>query len=121
MDNDLKAISLAFCQECLGWDNAFHQGDGYIVARGQSRHQDRVWGPQETMDLNAVMEAVREWIDRNGGTVGLRYLERKQRYYAKVDSQGRSAPIEHANPCHALLAACVEASRALQTSKGSDL
>jgi hypothetical protein len=117
MTDTISGVALAFCKEVLGWENAFHQGDGYIVSRGQTHASDRVWGPHDTHNLNTVLPAVRKAAGT--GTVRLESQTLEPPWYAEVwmETPGgsfRKGQSRQSDPAHALMAACLDAQRKLR-------
>ncbi|AWM36986.1 hypothetical protein GobsT_51320 [Gemmata obscuriglobus] len=104
----LAQTALDFARECLKWRKAEFSG---------TSHTELMWfnapGGIRFLrfgDLSAVMSAVREWCDRTGCRIEMHY---------SPDQNGFGVLCEgvdtwDADPCHALLEACVEASRKLK-------
>lgn len=115
----LADVALAFAKECLGWDAASAQyvGDN-VIWNGKFNEYSTGF---HFDDLNAVMEAVRGWCEANTLDCTLRYVCISKLFEARLvgeenGSMGRElAQILYTEPCHALLAACVEAARKLKT------
>lgn len=108
---ELAEVALAFCNECLGWE------DAQLSARGECDWivSSNRWFP--FTDLNAVMKAVQNYAD----TITVETQDVVPRWYAKVwldqENAGRGwirGQSRHDNLCHALLSACVEARRRLK-------
>ena len=105
----LAQTAIDFCRECLGWKDA-DEVLGFAPALYVSGNE-----PEEMlffMDLSAVIRAVREWCDRTGCRIEMHY---------SPDQNGFGVLCEgvdtwDADPCQALLEACVEASRKLKTA-----
>ena len=115
----LADVALAFARECLGWSSAA------IVTTVASRNliADGIGASFDYTDLNAVMEAVRGWCEANRLDCTLRYVCISELFEARLVGDGLNGTMsrEHAQslrtePCHALLAACVEAARKLKAS-----
>lgn len=124
---DLAQIALEFCRECLGWEDVY---------TSEVQHPDeQVYSPSRVImsgkntnefhytDLDAVMAGVRGWCHatkyRNRRYLrflgfALHYGSQKKKYTASIKAGVRLAIYSSANPCHALLAACVEASRKMK-------
>jgi hypothetical protein len=119
MTQELADIALAFAKECLGWDEvklapwSSESMHGYDLKAG--------FGCTLAFtDLNAVMEEVRGWLSSRK----LRgYLSIHHGYCFAVHHRTPAGEIEMSsqiaiacedNPCHALLAACVEANRKMK-------
>ena len=118
MTSDLAQTALDFCRECLGWEDAAASMWGQcsnkmvVAKRGRS-----VVERLRYTDLNAVMEAVRGWCIRN--KLGLTLCCDQSGFEVIVFSASFDEIDEEAtnqNPCHALLAACVEAARKLRAA-----
>lgn len=105
--------ALAFAREVMGWEDAYHSGDGYIVS--PSRNGSGVWEPQHSASLNAVMAAVRSWMPGKAESVSLHCFD-GELFVAVVISdrplEMRSEPL--ADPCQALMAACLAATRKMR-------
>lgn len=108
---DLAQIALEFCRECLGWERAA------TCAPYTVEHAD---APGESLmhtDLNAVLAAVRQWCDQHDCWVQIQGDYSEAGWLAEVCpsllDDGESA--FSTDPCHALLAACVEANRKLKS------
>lgn len=132
----LAQTALDFCRECLGWarpvDRKFAEQNLNCTGDGGSK----AWTPYifdyygklgqfHYTDLNAVMGAVRGWVSSYGeegdGTsvvcVELRVMAVGN--YAVVSHMEHSTLARTegtADPCHALMAACVEAARKLKAA-----
>lgn len=110
----LADVALAFCRECLGWE------DARILNGTQTVFEGHGGGRLGYTDLNAVMEAARGW--RKDQLVwhkvtcgpGAHYVV----HITKMPDDGGEHAVLGAgcNPslCLALLAACVEASRKMK-------
>jgi hypothetical protein len=115
----LAQTAIDFAHECLGWKDAAgthgintvfeHLGDGPCSALLFT-------------DLNAVMDAVRGWIaerpldiEIHFGNVAEGYVVLMKRFvkHGKHRAMADAFAERDDNLCHALLAACVEASRKL--------
>jgi hypothetical protein len=121
MTESLAEAALAFCRDCLRWEDAEAIDDwGCIYVR---RRQAKSWKalPHTKGDfffaqqLDVVLDAIREWADTNGlrieltslGSTADRWIATFSHFSSdSADPLGRQARPTH---CHALLAACVEA------------
>ena len=111
-------IARAFCRECLGWNCPVHRRNRKGPPQIQVKEGRNVLKRFEYSDLSQVAAAVREWAERNDILVTL--LWGADKYVAECDAwhQGEEpdharSEVAHADPCQALLAACVEANRKL--------
>jgi len=102
--SDLAQVALDFCRECLGWADV----PAYDITDGVAFKFN---------DLNAVMAAARSWMPGKSGSVSLHCFD-GELFVAVVlsdrESGVRSEPL--VDPCHALMAACVEAARKLRAT-----
>lgn len=110
---DVAQIAIEFCRECLGWEECrIYFGDTIQRTTGEQLRFS---------DLNAVMAAVRGWRDETQDafdeyvTVTLTCAAGEYIGHAFVGT-GQPTTAKSENPCHALLAACVEASRKLKAA-----
>lgn len=113
-------IALDFCREVLGWERPVDRKYG---ERERDPHGEpsRAWSPYlfdyhgrhpqfHYSELSAVMPAVQAWCDREGCDLELHYHPRHGGFgvlCGGIDTWNE-------NPCHALLAACVQANRKLR-------
>jgi hypothetical protein len=106
----LAQVAVAFCRGCLGWEDVREDGIGLYVYS----HLDRPKKLFHYHDLNAVITTVRKWCDKHGAIAILGFGKGDECSasveFWDVDAYGE---IEYPDPCHALLAACVEAQREL--------
>lgn len=109
----LQQTALDFCRECLGWEKASIFAVLGCIGNGKLPGNPSF----DYTDLNAVMEAVRGWCVRN--KLGFTICCDESGFEVAVFSAGFEEIDEEAtnqNLCHALLAACVAASRNLKTA-----
>ncbi|QEL18783.1 hypothetical protein PX52LOC_05822 [Limnoglobus roseus] len=109
----LAQIALEFCRECMGWDAkpSTMYADSLMVLREGERQTWRY------ADLNAVMEAVGGWCDETESSLRIGYGYGrffKGEWDVTIDTSVGGATYVNRSPCHALLAACVEANRERQ-------
>lgn len=104
----LQQTALDFARECLGYDTAKLHPNGDLEL---SFVPPRGFNDFRYTDLNAVMGAVCEWCDRHELNIDMYYVPAPSgMWHIDVNCD----PIESRDPCHALLAACVEANRKLK-------
>lgn len=121
----LAETALAFCQECLGWEQPEIR-DSIIVFRSSDP-----LGPshgfvalQNFTDLNAVMLAASEWCKKVKLTLSFIYFPNVAGFDDGIAEPavrrltilrvGDDGGVHFGDPCHALLTACVEANRKLK-------
>lgn len=126
----LAQIALAFCRECLRWERP---ADRRFAEQNQDPHGNpsRAWTPYvfdfygkhgqlHFTDLSSVAEAARHWCDQNDASLELAYHGiLPGEWEARIVTPVSLEAIVHADPCHALLAACVQADRKLKSAAGS--
>ena len=111
---ELAKIALEFCREVMGWEDAYHSGDGYIVSRSRAE----VWTPGNSSDLNAVITVVINWADLHNAVVETYCF--KDTLAARVrltQPLGEAAWHLGETLQEALLAACLDANRKLGSGK----
>lgn len=117
--------ALAFCREVMGWEHPTDRKYGERE-RDPFGKPSKAWTPYifdyhgknpqfHYTDLNAVMAAVRSWCDANDGSIELAYYGYiPGEWEAQIGSPVSTETIVHADPCQALMAACVAAARRLK-------
>jgi hypothetical protein len=114
---DLAQTALDFCRECLGWEHceAIEGSPKGTIVLTQHGHMGNFGDYFHSADLSAVQAAVQRWCDRTDGAFELSYNGFiPGEWEAQVVTPASVEPIIHADPCLALLAACVQAARKLQ-------
>lgn len=109
---ELAEVALKFARECLGWDDATLSPTGAECVFSQ-----RVSITKRLMfaDLNSVMEAIRGWHRKHKLFLSVQSYPEHDVFEVQVFDAKVTVDYEYQNLCHALLAACVEASRKLKT------
>lgn len=127
MSGGASQTPLDFCREVMGWERPVDRSYGERE-RDALGNPSKVWTPYifdfygkrgqfHYTDLNAVMAAVREWCDANDGSVELAYYGYiPGEWEAQIGSPVSTETIVHADPCQALVAACLEAARRLKAT-----
>jgi hypothetical protein len=110
MTTDLAQVALEFARECLGWEKAYH--DAFFGRIGEGSHPLPGTRSLDYTDLNAVISAAQKWCNRTMSGLTLEYMPRQEGFGAYCEGNDTW----DANPCHALMAACVEASRKLKAA-----
>lgn len=110
----LSQIALDFCRDCLGWDDALslpgHFGQPSVISH--QREYCLVF-----TDLGTVIESIRQWCDKNDASLELAYHGiLPGEWEARIVTPVSLEAIVHADPCHALLAACVQAARKVESA-----
>ena len=114
----LAQTALDFCRDCLGWEDAcILEKWPCNVFRDHDRNRVILDVNLNADDLNEVVPAASRWCHRSGVTFS---LDCKEDVGYSVTIWGDWDPVvdsnRHSNPCHALLAACVDASRKLRAA-----
>jgi hypothetical protein len=108
--------ALAFCREVRGWKDAAGAHDVKTVFEHLREEPSEAF---QFTDLSSVLTAVRSWCDANDGAVEFSYHGYLPgEWEARVTSSVSLETIVHSDPCHALLAACLEAARKLRGPHG---
>ncbi len=113
-------IALEFAKECMGWEDAKlsmwgpHSNKMVVTKRGRA-----VVNRLRFTDLAAVMDAVRGWCDRTNHRLEIQSNRGNgtARWLVQIRLDGELSAFQARDSlAHALLAACVEASRKLKTA-----
>ena len=108
---DLAETALAFCRECLGWEQCRDYFDCSVCS------VQRTTGEQfRYHDLAAVMEAVTSWCREHSMLIEIVYMEEGdgRPWAVSFPSAAPAYGASGDNLCHTILAACVEANRKLK-------
>jgi hypothetical protein len=106
-----RALALAFCRECLGWPDASYQSRCIFEnrPRPESSHvSGKMHGFQiDAHDLGHLLNAVKEWCDIHAVPLSLEYCAgQKDAWRVRI---AQHAEVQSADPCDALLRACLTA------------
>ena len=106
----LAKTALDFCCEVFGWGSVF--GPSPVNSNALCGGSFTEYHTFDPTDLNAVMAAVQKWCDKAEGAVELSYYGYLPgEWQVGVSTAASVEEIAHSDLRHALLAACVEASR----------